>query len=54
MIEILRSEEGLFQKDYFSIENTLQESLLDVLEMTAPEPWRVFIRRRIPKLSDNA
>ena len=36
MIEILRSEEGLFQKDYFSIENTLQESLLDVLEMTAP------------------
>jgi two-component system OmpR family sensor kinase len=36
MIEILRSEEGLFQKDYFSIENTLQESLLDVLEMTVP------------------
>lgn len=36
MIEILRSEEGLFQKDYFSIENTLQESLLDVLEMTIP------------------
>jgi len=36
MIEILRSEEGLFQKDYFSIENTLQESLLDVLEMTLP------------------
>jgi len=36
MIEILRSEEGLFQKDYFSIETTLQESLLDVLEMTLP------------------
>ena len=33
MIEILRSEEGLFQKEYFSIEKTLQESLLDVLEM---------------------
>jgi signal transduction histidine kinase len=36
MIEILRSEEGLFQRDYFSIETTLQESLLDVLEMTLP------------------
>ena len=36
MIEILRSEEGLFQSDYFSIEKTLRESLLDVLEMTIP------------------
>ncbi len=36
MIEILRSEEGLFQEDYFSVEKTLQESLLDVLEMTIP------------------
>jgi signal transduction histidine kinase len=36
MIEILRSEEGLFQKDYFSIEKTLEESLLDVLEMAIP------------------
>jgi len=37
MIEILRSEEGFFQKEYFSIERTLRESLLDVLEMAAPD-----------------
>ena len=36
MIEILRSEEGLFQREYFSIEKTVQESLLDVLEMIIP------------------
>ena len=36
MIEILRSEEGLFQKEYFSIEKTLRESFLDVLEMAIP------------------
>lgn len=36
MIEILRSEEGLFTKEYFSVEKTLHESLLDVLEMTIP------------------
>jgi signal transduction histidine kinase len=36
MIEILRSEEGLFQKEYFSIQKTVQESLLDVLEVVSP------------------
>jgi signal transduction histidine kinase len=36
MIEILRSEEGLFQKEYFSIQKMVQESLLDVLEMVSP------------------
>ena len=36
MIQILRSEEGLFQREYFSIEKMLRESLLDVLEMIAP------------------
>jgi signal transduction histidine kinase len=36
MIEILRSEEGLFQKENFSIEKTLEDSLLDVLEITIP------------------
>ncbi len=36
MIEILRSEERLFQKEFFSIENTLQDSMLDVLEMSIP------------------
>jgi signal transduction histidine kinase len=36
MIEILRSEEGLFEREYFSIEKTVAESLLDVLEMAIP------------------
>jgi len=36
MIEILRSEEGLFQKEFFSIEEILRESLLDALEMISP------------------
>jgi CheY-like chemotaxis protein len=36
MIEILRSEERVFEKEYFSIEKTLVESLLDVLEMSIP------------------
>jgi signal transduction histidine kinase len=36
MIEILRSEEGLFKREYFSVEKTLHESLLEVLEMTLP------------------
>ncbi len=36
MIEILRSEEGLFEKEYFQIEKTLEESLLDILEMSIP------------------
>ena len=36
MVEILRSEEGLFQRDFFSIEKTLQDSLLDALEMQSP------------------
>jgi signal transduction histidine kinase len=36
MIEILRSEEGLFKREYFSVEETLHESLLGVLEIGAP------------------
>jgi CheY-like chemotaxis protein len=36
IIEILRSEEGLFEREYFSIEKTVAESLLDVLEMAIP------------------
>jgi signal transduction histidine kinase len=36
IIEIFRSEEGLFEKEYFSVENTLLESLSDVLEMAIP------------------
>jgi CheY-like chemotaxis protein len=36
MVEILRSEEGLFEREYFSVEKTVVESLLDVLEMSIP------------------
>jgi CheY-like chemotaxis protein len=36
MVEIFRSEEGLFQKDHFQIEGTVRESLLDVMEIVAP------------------
>lgn len=36
MIEILRSEEGVFEKEYFSIEKALVESLLDVFEISIP------------------
>ena len=36
MIEISRSEEGLFLKELFLIEKTLRDSVLDVLEITAP------------------
>ncbi len=37
MIEISRGEEGLFQKEVFSIEEILKESLLDVLEVHDPQ-----------------
>jgi CheY-like chemotaxis protein len=36
MVEISRSEEGLFQKEYFPVDVTLKESILDVLEISAP------------------
>ncbi len=36
MVEILRSEEGLFQRDFFLIEKTVHDSLLDALEMHTP------------------
>jgi signal transduction histidine kinase len=37
MIEISRGEEGFFQKEVFSIEEILRESLLDVLEVHDPQ-----------------
>ena len=36
MVEILRSEEGLFQREFFLIEKTVQDSLLDAMEMHTP------------------
>ncbi|NWG02026.1 MAG: sensor histidine kinase [Syntrophaceae bacterium] len=46
MIEILRSEEGIFQKDFFSIEETLRESLLDALEITHPHAAEKFCQSK--------
>ncbi len=37
MIEIFRSEEGLFRKEPFLIEKILKDSLIDVLEISAPQ-----------------
>lgn len=37
MVEILRSEEGLFQQDSFLVEKTVQDSMLDALEMHTPQ-----------------
>jgi signal transduction histidine kinase len=37
MIEISRCEEGLFQKEFFPIEDILKGSLLDVLEIHDPQ-----------------
>jgi signal transduction histidine kinase len=37
MIEISRGEEGLFQKEFFPIEEILKESLIDVLEIHDPQ-----------------
>jgi CheY-like chemotaxis protein len=36
MVEIFRSEEGLFQRNQFQIEGTVRKSLLDVMEIVAP------------------
>ncbi len=36
MVEILRSEEGLFKKEFFSVEQAVRESLLDAMEGIAP------------------
>ena len=36
MIEVFRSEEGLFQREIFLIEKSLRESIMDALEITAP------------------
>ena len=37
MVELFHSEEGLFEKQTFSIDTLLRESIMDALEMTAPQ-----------------
>jgi CheY-like chemotaxis protein len=54
MIEILRSEEGLFEKEYFQIEKTFEESLLDVLEMSIPSAVERLIRAGSQKAFQDA
>ena len=44
MIEVLRSKEGLFQKELFPIEETLMESILEVLEVTASDEVETLCR----------
>ncbi len=36
MVELLRSEEGLFEKEFFPVEKAVRESLLDAMEEIAP------------------
>ena len=44
MIEIFHSEEGLFQKEFFSVEKTLRASVLDVLEVAIPTAAEMLCR----------
>jgi signal transduction histidine kinase len=44
MIELSRSEEGIFHREFFLIEKVLKDSLIDVLEMTDPS----FVERLYP------
>jgi CheY-like chemotaxis protein len=37
MIEILRSEEGFFRREYFYLEQVVREALLEALEMLSPQ-----------------
>ena len=37
MMEISRSEEGLFKRELFPVERTLKESFIDALELIAPQ-----------------
>jgi signal transduction histidine kinase len=49
MIEIFRSEEGLFKKDFFLIEKALRDSLLDVLEGSAPHAVENLYQAKTPE-----
>jgi signal transduction histidine kinase len=49
LIEILRSEEGVFQKDFFLIEKLLDESLVEVLEMINPVAAETLGHARNPQ-----
>ncbi len=42
MFEILRSEEGLFRKEFFPVETVLKESILDVLEVESHDTAEIL------------
>ena len=46
MIEILRSEEGLFRKESFPVEKILKESILEVLEVDSRETVEKLAREK--------
>jgi len=49
MIEILRSEAGIFRKELFLVENILQESILDVLEVESQGAAEMLRREKDTK-----
>jgi two-component system OmpR family sensor kinase len=53
MLEIARSEEGLFQKEIFPIEKTLKESILDALEVTNHQALEKLSHTEDPKEFQN-
>jgi two-component system OmpR family sensor kinase len=46
MVEILRSEEGLFRKEPFPVEKVLKESILEVLDIDSRETVEQLARER--------
>lgn len=52
MIEVSRSEEGIFKKEFFLVEKVLKESFIDVLEIDDPRVVERLIhskeRRGVP------
>jgi signal transduction histidine kinase len=49
MIEILRSKEGLFRKESFSVERILKESILEVLEVDSRQAEEKLAREKSTK-----
>jgi signal transduction histidine kinase len=54
MIEIFRSEEGLFKKEFFPIERVVKDSLLDALESSVPHAVENLYQVKIQEEFQNA
>jgi CheY-like chemotaxis protein len=48
MIEILRSEEGIFQREYFYLEPALREALMDALGVASPQMHDRLLQAVLP------